>query len=264
MRQINHVKKIGLLLSAGIFLIFNLFTFSVSAEMPSPTKNFFVNDFANVISDTDETQMQTQGEKLFKDTTAQAVVVTVESLDGEDIDIYAISLARKWEIGSKDKNNGVLIILSKSDREVKIEVGTGLEGALTDVKTGRILDEYGMEHFKKDDFSKGLAEVYNSVVNEIYIEYDITPSDDYTPVDDDEESAFVYGARIIIILAIIILSVKLGGRGGRGGRGRRGGMPFFFFGGPGGFGGGRNGFGNGGGFSGGGGGFSGGGSSRNF
>ena len=69
---------------------------------------------------------------LAADTTAQLVVLTVDSTDGEDISDYAVEVGRKWGIGSKDKNNGVLIVLSVSDRKVWVAVGYGLEGRLPD------------------------------------------------------------------------------------------------------------------------------------
>lgn len=237
----------------------------------NPTEKFFVNDFADIIDSSSEEQIQFLGERLYSDTTAQAVLVTVKNLDGKDINSFAIELAREWGIGSADKNNGVLLILALEEREVRIEVGSGLEGALTDVKTGRILDLYGMEHFRKDEFSQGLFSVYNSIVNEIYIEYGLAPSEDYVSVDQrennrtqDEEFDI---ARIILIVAVLIIALYLGKKnGGRGGH--SGGIPFFFFGGPGVYRGGRGGggFSGGGfgGFSGGGGGFSGGGSGRKF
>lgn len=232
-----------------------------AADYPDPESDFFVNDFAGVISAQDEQNIKLTGEKLFSDTTAQAVVVTVQTLNGEDISSYSIGLARQWGIGSADEDNGVLLILAVEEREVRIEVGSGLEGALTDAKTGRILDLYGMDYFRNNDFSSGISEVYSSIVNEIYIEYDMEPSADYTPVEESEEGSGVFEiARIVLIVLIVLLAVRT--RRTRGGPGA--GMPFFFFSGHGNHNGGGFSGGRGGGFSGGGGGFSGGGSSRGF
>lgn len=262
MKLINLFKK-----SAVVLCILTVLssTLSVKAEkLPSPTSEFFVNDFEDIISSEKELAMQRTGEKLFADTTAQAVVVAVNNMGGEDINSYALKLARQWGIGSADKNNGVLILLSVSERKVRIEVGSGLEGALTDAKTGRILDEYGMEYFTQNNFGEGLYQVYNSVVNEIYIEYGMEPSEGYVPVEQTNKTEAVSSiARLVIILIIVFLTIKFGGRRGGGGHG---GLPFFFFGGHGGRGGGFSGggFSGGGGFRGGGGGFSGGGSGRSF
>jgi len=239
----------------------------------SPTRNFFVNDFANIISGVHQTEMQEMGESLNNQTTAQAVVVTVNDMGGSDIDSFALNLARDWGIGDKDKDNGVLLILAVSERKVKIEVGRGLEGALTDAKCGRILDTYGMEYFSEDDFSTGLYNVYNAIVNEVAIEILGEPlSEDYDEQATEDSQLELVGSIIGLIAVVLFVVIFSKGRHGGGGgdmmtyivarsiinsigRGGRGGGSF---GGHGGFGGG------GGGFRGGGGGFGGGGSSRGF
>ena len=230
--------------------------FPAAAASLRPTTDFFVNDFAGVLSSEDAAAMQDEGEKLAAACRAQVVAVTVDTLDGEDIDSYALSLARDWGIGDAEKNNGILLLLAVEDRQVKIEVGRGLEGALPDSKAGRILDTYGTPYFSKNQFSEGMRETYHSLVNEVYIEYGLSPDEDYEPVEDDEGNAWIMLAVLVIFLLIVF----------GGGRGRRAFGPVFmggsrsgghssggFFGG-----------GSGGGFSGGGGGFSGGGASRGF
>lgn len=250
------MKKIYTVFAAlAVFLV--LFSnVAIAADLPKPTKNFFVNDFANVISNADEEKMQQQGEALFKECGAQVVVVTVKSLNGEDLESYSLNLARSWRIGSDKNDDGILLLLAVDERKVRIEVGYGLEGALPDSKTGRILDTYGVDRFKKNDFSTGLAAVYDSLVNEVYIEKGLDPADGYTPVEDysltTKEKVITYG-----IIALIVLAFIFTNRGKR----KRG---FVYYGG--GFGGGGfSGSGSsGGGFSGGGGSFGGGGSSRGF
>lgn len=250
------MKKIYTVFAAlAVFLV--LFSnVAIAADLPKPTKNFFVNDFANVISNADEEKMQQQGEALFKECGAQVVVVTVKSLNGEDLESYSLNLARSWRIGSDKNDDGILLLLAVDERKVRIEVGYGLEGALPDSKTGRILDTYGVDRFKKNNFSTGLAAVYDSLINEVYIEKGLDPADGYTPVEDysltTKEKVIAYG-----IIALIVLAFIFTNRGKR----KRG---FVYYGG--GFGGGGfSGSGSsGGGFSGGGGSFGGGGSSRGF
>lgn len=255
------MKRIFSVLSV-ILILSIIFSLSVSAaKIPKATSNFFVNDFANVISNEDEAKMQQQGEALYKACGAQVVVVTVGNTDGEDIESYSLELARSWSIGSKENDDGVLLILSVEDRKVRIEVGDGLEGALPDSKTGRILDTYGIEHFKKDDFSTGLTSVYDSLINEVYIEKDLQPEEGYTPISETESTDIGYIVVAVIIIFCFLISLRKRRRGNytsdyddtyHGG----------FGGGFGGFSGGSSS--GGGGFSGGGGSFSGGGSSRGF
>ena len=251
---------------AAIIIVVSLLTITVSAvNIPEPKDNFFVNDFADVISAKDEQKMQAQGEALYKKCGAQVVVATVKTLDGSNIESYSLEMARKWKIGSDENDDGILLLLAVEERKVRIEVGYGLEGALPDSKTGRILDTYGVEYFKKDDFSTGLTAVYNSLVNEVCIEKGIEPDENYKAVSDNKIE--VGSARVIKwIVILIILLIFVFPRFGR----RRRGTFIFFppnngggfsggFGGSGGFSGGSSG-----GFSGGGGSFGGGGSSRGF
>ena len=126
-------------------------------EFPSPTESFYINDFANVISEEDENEILSRGVALNKKTTAQVVVVTVESLDGYAPADYAVGLGDQWGVGDEENDNGIVILLSTEEREIFIAVGYGLEGALPDSKTGRIIDRYGLSYLKADDFSKGLT-----------------------------------------------------------------------------------------------------------
>ena len=254
------MKRIVSFLSTLCVLVLILLPCAAAADIPKPTSSFFVNDFAGVITESDRRTMQSQGESLYSACGAQVVVATVSDLGGDDIESYSLNMARSWEIGDKDENNGVLLLLAVSERKVRIEVGYGLEGALPDSKTGRILDTYGMDYFRNDEFSEGLASVYNSLINEVYIEYGLVADENYTPVinysgDDELFSAVVAVFVVIAVIIYLILRriLPFGRRHYRGG----------FYGG-GSFGGGSFRGRGGGGFSGGGGSFGGGGSSRGF
>lgn len=273
MNKIKSFFIIALILSL-------LLSFSVFAiDLPEPTSNFFVNDFADVIDTDDEEELMAIGTSLYKQTTAQVVVVTVDSLDGYEVGEYALELGREWGVGSEETDNGVVLLMSVSDRQVTIQVGYGLEGCLPDGKTGRILDTYAIPYLKNDDFSTGLTEAYKAIVNVVYEEYGLEANPDYVVGneaynDNDEESQDGFILYLIFTLVILIVLFSRKGK-------VRGLIPFILFGklrgnnhddddifrgGSGGsgshFGGG--GFSGGGGFRGGGGSFGGGGSSRGF
>lgn len=235
-------------------------------QYPTPTEKFFVNDFAAVMTDADINTIYTAGAALNEATTAQAVVVTVETLDGKDASEYALELGRQWGVGAKDDDNGVVILFSEGDREIYISVGYGLEGALPDSKTGRIIDTYGIPYFSSNKFSAGLVDVYNAIVNEIYIEYGLTPQENYIPVDllpqtqNTTESLSDIAISWLILIVLVMLYTSIFGR--RGGLFIFGSPRFFtrgFYGG--GFSGSSGGFS---GFKGGGGSFGGGGAGRRF
>lgn len=260
-------------IAAVLVLIFSLCGCEAQDKYPEPTEKFFVNDFADVIEDTAENKFYSKAVALNKATTAQVVIVTVEDLGGETPADYALELGRKWGVGSEENNNGIVVLLSLNDREIYIAVGYGLEGALPDSKTGRIIDVYGLKHLRNDDFSTGLSAIGNALINEVYIEYGLEPESGYVNIDNvtvtqDEDAGSVAVAWIImmvIILSLSLLSRRFGGtymllglpirvgysggrhRGGHGGFGSFGGGSF-----------------GGGGFSGGGGSFGGGGAGRGF
>lgn len=235
-------------------------------ELIQPTNEFYVNDLANVITEADSQEMLSRAVALQQKTTAQVVVVTVEDLDGKEISDYALELGRSWGVGDENEDNGVVILLSENDREIYIAVGYGLEGALPDSKTGRIIDSYGLQYLREDNFSKGLLEVSKAIINETYIEYGQEPEAGYVPIEllsqtenEDEGSIKILISWVILIIIIILFS-RIFGR-------RRGG--FIWLGGGFGHGGFSSGFNNRkgggfGGFSGGGGSFGGGGSGRSF
>lgn len=233
-----------------------------------PTSEFYVNDFADVIDSDAESEMLSRSVTLEQKTSAQVVTVTVASLNGEEISDYATEIGRSWGVGSEENDNGIVILLSKSEREVYIAVGYGLEGALPDSKTGRIIDNYGLKYLKEDDFSEGLLEISKAIVNEIYIEYEIEPETGYTSIDlisDNSDLSDnpleVSVSWLIMIAAVILFMLLCSKKRGRSFLGRT----VFFGGFHNDFHGGSNGKGGGfGGFSGGGGSFGGGGAGRGF
>lgn len=253
---------------AAVFLlaVFSLCGCETEKKELKPTEKFFVNDFAEIIDDTQENEIYNRAVTLQDKTTAQVVVVTVEDLNGAEPSVFATDLANRWGLGTDEEDNGILIFLAENDREIFIAVGSGLEGALPDSKTGRIIDRYGLEYLRADDFSKGLNSISKAIVNEVYLEYGLETEEGYTPIDTLPQSPsadYGYGGKVAIswvsmIIFLILFFLVFG---------KRSGMMLLFFGGRGGYRGGGFGSGRGGGFggfSGGGGSFGGGGAGRGF
>lgn len=166
-------NKKFVIIFAIFILLFNLIVSKSFAIVPQ-TAEFYVNDSANVLNDDTEKYIIDINTKLHKKTGAQIVVVTVNNLEGRSIEDYSTELFRQYGIGSADKNNGVLFILSIEDRKTRIEVGYGLEGRLTDGKTGRILDDYVVQYFSDDNWNDGIRSGFTAIVNEVCAEYDTT------------------------------------------------------------------------------------------
>jgi len=115
-----------------------------------------VYDFAGVFQPAQKAELENFLSGVEQKTTAEIAVVALRSLEGGEINDFANRLFAKWGIGKKDKDNGLLLLAAIEDRKVRIEVGYGLEGALPDAKTGRILDEYVIPEFKQQKYAEGL------------------------------------------------------------------------------------------------------------
>lgn len=116
-----------------------------------------VVDAANLIDDATERSLTERLEKLEAETTDQMVVVTVPNLDGETIDKYSLELANRWKIGRADVDNGVMLMVAPNERKVRIEVGLGLEGLLTDERAAVIVQSM-LPHFRTGNYEQGIGE----------------------------------------------------------------------------------------------------------
>ena len=136
-------------------------------SIPDPTEQFYVNDYADVLSDEEEAELVEEGQLLYDLTTSQVVLLTVDSTGSKEISDYAIETFQKWGIGSNTSDNGILIVLAADDREVWVTVGYGLEGDLPDAKVGRMIDTYAVPYYKDDEFAKGSKQLYYALDNEV-------------------------------------------------------------------------------------------------
>lgn len=150
-----------------IFFIFFglLFLSPIVHAYTSPGKpQGFVSDYANIISVADEQYISSQLSELQSSTTVQVAVVTIKNLGNDTIEGYANSLMKDWGIGQKDNNNGLLILVSLENREVRIEVGYGLEGTITDLQAGNIVNKVMIPSFREGDYSGGIRDAVDVVV----------------------------------------------------------------------------------------------------
>jgi uncharacterized protein len=230
----------------------------------------YVNDFAHVLDSATVAQLTDICQQIDQKARAQIAVVTVKSLDGEDIERYAVDLYKKWGIGYKGTDRGVLILLAVQDRRYRIEVGYGLEPILPDGKVGSFGREV-VPFLKQNDYSSAVLLMTSRVADVIAQDAGVTltGSRPALPSQPEQEPHQGISAGGLILLAIVVLLVLFTPLRGLlfglllsgGGGGRRGGWGSSTGGGGwggGGFGGGGGGFGGFGGGSSGGGGASGG------
>lgn len=231
-----------------------------------PSAPRLVNDYANVLTSDQAAALEKKLVDFDKATSNQIAVVLVQSLNGRDIGDAATELGRKWGVGQKNNNNGVVLLVSIGDRKLNISPGDGLEKALPDLVCQQIIETAIKPNFKGQDYYRGLDEGTDAIIQATKGEFK-APEGYY-------KSRGTSAGRIIILIIIIIIVLSIMSRGGGGGgsfmsrRGYRGfNGPVIFPGGWSGGGGGgwSGGGGSGGGFGGfGGGGFGGGGSSGSW
>jgi uncharacterized protein len=226
-----------------------------------------VNDYTGTLSASQLQQLESKLVAFDDSSSTQIAIAIVKSVGEYDINEYTLMLGRKWGVGGNKKNNGVMIVVALGDRKISIQTGYGIEGALPDAYTNRIIENDIKPAFKAGDYFAGLDAGTNSIIKLVKGEYQ-----NENPRARKEENGSAIPI-LVIIVVIIILIIKRGGRGGGGSQvmGGRGVADALFWsmlfsgggrGGGGGFGGGSSGGGGFGGF--GGGSFGGGGSSGSW
>jgi uncharacterized protein len=206
-----------------------------------------INDYANLLDEHQSAQLEYALQRYEAQTTNQIVLLTIPSLEGEDLEGFSVRVAETWKIGQKGKDNGVILLVTLKERKVRIEVGYGLEGVLTDAEASQIIRHVIAPAFRTGDYFGGISSGLTAIVKATKGEFQ-APKEPTSPYSS-------HGLLLLFLLIIILFSrfgrfMFLGGMLGRGMFGGRMG---------------RGGFGGGfGGFSGGGGGFGGGGASGSW
>ena len=185
----------------------------------------------------------------------QVVVVTLPNLQGRSIEEVGLALGREWGIGQKDEDTGALLIVARDDRRIRIEVGYGLEGRLTDAQSSVIINRIIAPAFQQGDFTRGIVEGTEAMIQVLGGDpLRTAATQPAMPMHAQEPGGFGILGFFLMLVAIFVIGGGRGGRGGRGagravllgallgGMGRGGGGGF----GGGGFGGGGGGFGGGG------------------
>lgn len=206
---------------SALLVMFILLISTVSAlAFPEPTEDFYVADYAEVLSDTTESMIISQNDLLYAQTGAQIVVVTVRYLeDGYYADEYAVKLFNDWGVGDAEKNNGILLLLVTEEGKGWLTQGSGIEHYLTNDDVDMMLENYFWKKFDKGDFDGAVDTLFSELVewyedtykfnlgDESYV--DTTVSDtDYSP----RVSKFIFKLIIFVIIIAIIISINNKGR----------------------------------------------------
>lgn len=199
----NHIKKLLLAVILLLFIPMTVANADDQTNYPKLTEYKYVNDYANIINTQTREKIISIGYELYSKTQAEILVVTVNKLpENTDIKAYANGLFRSWGIGDKNLNNGILFLTAVEDREMWIEVGYGLEGAIPDSVAGRIRDEYVLPNFSKGDYNTGILTGYYELCYNAADEYKVklSGSPPNTLPSSKERTS---GPNIFVIIAII-------------------------------------------------------------
>lgn len=187
-----------------ILLILTLILSSIFADITQsfPKLDGRVVDTINLLNSDSKEKLTSILKKHEDETSNQIVVVILDSLNGYEIEDYSYQLGRFWGIGQKELNNGVLLVISQQDRKLRIEVGYGLEGALTDKISYEIINYTLKPKFREGKFSEGIFKAIEEIIQAIKGEYTAK-----TKVKDEDIG--VNGSIVVLYFLVIFFSIFL-------------------------------------------------------
>lgn len=203
--------KLSLFLRVVFVFILAVVSSSAFAQLTVPEHGgYWVHDDAQVLSAQARAELEATLKAERDATSNQIAVLIIPSLEGEDISAFGIRVADAWKLGTKDNDNGVILLIAIKERKVRIEVGQGLEGALTDALSSRINRNEIAPHFRQGDYEGGVKAGVTAIIQAIKGQY----------VNNDPPKRKRGGrspwTTIIVIIIILVIASRRGG-GGLGG-----------------------------------------------
>lgn len=188
------------ILTIGLLLIWLGGAAGHAKEVPYLTGR--VNDYAEMIDQTSEERIDSKLRGFEEATGAQVAVLTIESLDGDPLEDFSLRVAETWELGRKGVDDGVLLLVARDDRKMRIEVGYGLEGRLTDLQSGRILNNILRPAFRSGEFAAGIEAGVDAIVATLEGE-DVIPEEAPTPLDNNVPEGFARLGMFLFFLFMV-------------------------------------------------------------
>ncbi len=212
----NYFKKAGKMFLSFCFFVLLFISSKNALALDIPELKNYVTDKTNTLTSSEINSLEEKLSNFDKTTSNQIVVLVIDSLNGETyIEDYSMQVAMKNKIGTEEKDNGVLLLIIKDDHELRIEVGYGLEGFLTDAKSSYIIRNFITPFFKEekyfDGINNGVDEILKACSDAEYLNEEVESE------DDDE---FLTGLIFFIIMNIIFIIIATSNGNGRGGLGK--------------------------------------------
>jgi uncharacterized protein len=161
--------KLHSIFLAVTFLFLHTFT-AQALEIPPPT-TYRVNDFAGVLKAETKERIESKLRTFEKETTTQIVVAIFPSIEDESVEDFTVRLAEAWKVGQKENNNGALLAIYIKEHKARIEVGYGLEGALTDALSSRIIRNELAPDFRAENYDAGVEKTVDAIMKAVRGEY---------------------------------------------------------------------------------------------
>lgn len=174
-----------------------------SFALDVPKLKGHVNDYAGMLSASTQRQLEVVLTDLEQQESTQIVVLTISSLQGDSLEDFSIRVADAWKIGQKGRDNGAILLISKNDRKIRIEVGYGLEGSLTDLISGRIIRNVMAPQFRSGRFEQGISDGVAAMIGAVRGEF--TAEDVSRPTRQKQ-----HGSPLVAIFALVFLINVLG------------------------------------------------------
>lgn len=205
------MKKKTFLSSLLILILLFSMTAEASPQIPSPTSYKYVNDYSSIITNDYAEKIVSIGRELENKTGSQAVVVVIDSTEGIPIEDYSIKLFRSWGIGEKGKDNGLLILVAVKDRAWRVEVGRGLEGAVPDALSNRVMESLAKPSFADGNYGDGILKSYSTFSDYIAKDYGVTldKSLNITLPQETSSNSNISKIAVFGFLALILLDLFL-------------------------------------------------------
>jgi len=194
-----------------ILLFLFLLPYNAAAlDLPQPTG--YVNDLAGILSAQTELKIERFLRDFEQSDSTQLTVLTIDSLEGESLEDYSLRVTESWKVGQKGKDNGALLLIAKQEHKIRIEVGYGLEGRLTDLLSGRIIDQEISPRFKAGDYDGGVIAGVVAMAEAVRGEYQGSGS----TVQKKKRNPWGMLALLLFLGPGMLMFSRGGSRGGRG------------------------------------------------
>jgi len=185
------------------FVLLLLFATSVVAYYDLGSPEGYVNDYTNTLTYEQKDALESKIAAFEQESTNEIAVVIIDSMKGDYIENFAVKLFESWGIGKEKEDNGVLILVSMSERQMRIEVGYGLEGSLTDAQASWIIKNVMVPNFKENKYYEGIDQSVDKIIAITKGEFEVPEEDSISPL-----TVLVFIVILILGVAIAVIILK--------------------------------------------------------